>query len=158
MNNASINAVSYSWNIENGSPANSNLSNPQIILPDGEVGSYQVQLIATSDAGCKDTIVKEIQVLQEVLIYAPNSFTPHGDEVNQSWKVVLNGIDVYNFNLMIFDRWGEVIWESNDPKIGWDGTYKGTVVKQGTYTWVLKYKIPNNDQKREHKGTVNVIR
>src|SRR5690606_39434278 len=69
-----------------------------------------------------------------------------GDEFNQTWKISLKGTDVFGFNLQIFNRWGEPIWESNDPSIGWDGTYNGKVVPTGTYVWRASMKNKNDDE------------
>ena len=59
----------------------------------------------------------------------------------------MEGIDIYDFELLIFDRWGEVIWESHDVEVGWDGTYNGKVVPEGTYTWIIRTKDLLNDDK-----------
>lgn len=84
-------------------------------------GSYDVQLVTTSDLGCADTIDYDLIILPEVLVYAPNSFTPDGDEFNQNWRVFMEGIDTYDFELLLYNRWGEIIWESHDINVGWDG-------------------------------------
>lgn len=97
-------------------------------------------------------------VYPEVLLYAPNTFTPDDDELNQNWRVYMEGIDLYDFELLIFNRWGEVIWESHDISVPWDGTYNGKPVEEGTYTWVIRAKDLLNDAKYTYNGHVNVIR
>ena len=71
-----------------------------------------------------DTITKNLTVNSDILFFAPNSFTPDGDEFNQSWKWSVQGIDDQDFSLFIFNRWGEILWETHDPNSEWDGTYK----------------------------------
>jgi gliding motility-associated-like protein len=156
--NYTLNAVNYEWFIDQGNPAYSNLDSPSTLFPDGVTGNYEVTLIAESDFGCLDTTKQTVIVYPEVLIYAPNTFTPDGDEHNQDWGIYIEGIDPYDFTLLIFNRWGEVIWESHDPKGRWDGTYNGTVLKEGIYIWKIETKDLLNDGKYEFKGFINIIR
>lgn len=156
--NLSQNADSYEWFFQGGSPMTSDEFAPSSTYPEGVVTNYETTLIAHSDLGCSDTLTKIVSVVPEVIIFAPNAFTPDGDEFNQSWKVILQGIDVYDFNLTIYNRWGETIWESNDPSVEWDGTYKGEIIPKGTYVWKVRTKDAVTDKKYEWEGHVNIIR
>lgn len=158
FNNNSVGATSYEWTFEQGSPAVSTMENPTTLFPDGQVGLYETTLVAISDLGCTDTTTVDIQVYPEVILYAPNTFTPDGDEFNQSWHVFIEGVDTYDFQLTVFNRWGQIIWETNDPNIGWDATYNGRMVQDGTYTWFITTRDILNDNKYEFNGHVNVIR
>jgi gliding motility-associated-like protein len=158
LTNYSSNGDSYSWIIEQGTPAVSQQKHVVTAFPDGVTGTYNVTLITTSEFGCMDTMTKPISVLPEVILYAPNTFTPDGDEYNQDWGVFIEGIDIYSFELLIFNRWGETIWESYDPNVKWDGTYKGQPVQQGTYNWIIRAKDAINDGKYEFNGAINLIR
>ena len=126
--------------------------------PEGVPAKYPVTLYVTTEHGCVDSTTRDVLVVSEVILYAPNTFTPDGDEFNQNWNFVIMGIDIYDFNLKIFDRWGEMIWESNDPAIGWDGTYNGRIVQQGMYSWVIECKDQFNDAKHVFDGHINVLR
>ena len=148
----------YYWTFEDGIPSYSNLKNPQVQFPNGVVGQYDVTLFVVSEYGCMDTITKVVIVNPEVLIYAPNTFTPDGDEFNQYWRVFLEGVDVQSFDLQIYNRWGEIVWESHDIEIGWDGTYNGKVVKEGTYIWKVSVRDALNDGKYSWNGLVNVLK
>jgi gliding motility-associated-like protein len=91
-------------------------------------------------------------------VFIPNSFTPNEDGLNEIFYVV--GADKEDYELMIFDRWGELIFYSDDPVKGWDGRYKtGKLVPQGSYVWKLFYKnyclAPTYQTKFGH---INVIR
>ncbi|MDX2362100.1 MAG: gliding motility-associated C-terminal domain-containing protein [Crocinitomicaceae bacterium] len=156
--NHSFNGDTYQWFFEDGYPDNSTQKNVQVIFPDGVTGAYDVMLITTSELGCVDTMMHELIVFPEVLIYAPNAFTPDGDEFNQNWRVYMEGVDVHDFELLIFDRWGEVVWESHDLEVGWDGTYKGRVIPAGTYQWIIRTKDILNDSKYTYNGHVNILR
>jgi gliding motility-associated-like protein len=105
-----------------------------------------------------DTVERIVQVVSEVIIFAPNTFTPDGDEFNQQWFLYIDGIDISQFDLFIFNRWGEIVWESHDPAASWDGTYLGKIVQDGTYTWTLETKDLTNDKKYTFGGHITIIR
>ena len=94
-----------------------------------------------------------------LVYYIPNAFTPDGDTYNETFQPVFtSGFDPYDFKLLIFNRWGEVVWESNDASVGWDGTYNGKLVQNGTYVWKVEFKTLSNDERIMRTGHVNVIR
>ena len=108
---------------------------------------------------CSDTTWLAIDVDEELIFYVPNTFTPDDDNFNQLFAPVFtSGFDPYDFNLLIFNRWGEVIWESHNAEAGWDGTYGGMPVQDGTYTWKIEFKTSANDERMIKTGHVNVIR
>lgn len=158
LTNYSTNGISYQWFIQDGNPSYSEQEHLKTTFPDGISGEYEVTLITTSEFGCSDTITKIVLVIPEILLYAPNTFTPDGDEFNQQWEVFIEGIDIYNFNLKIYNRWGQVIWESFDPTDYWDGTYNGELVQSGIYTWTIEAKDKMNDAKYNFSGHINVLR
>jgi gliding motility-associated-like protein len=152
------NIVDYVWI----SPGSTNLINNGgaaiIDYPEGETGTYPITLVVTTNEGCSDSLTLEVEVVPDIIFYAPNSFTPDDDEHNQTWSIVVEGIDEMNFTMEIFNRWGETVWKSNDINAEWDGTYGGIVVPEGSYIWRASYKERNNDGKQIHVGYVNVIR
>ena len=150
--------VYWSWYSPGSIPTTSSSISPVFTFPEGEVGTYPVQLIVETERGCIDTVVYQMNIIEDILFFAPNSFTPDGDEYNQVWQPVIRGIDIYDFDLLIYNRWGELIWESHDPSAGWDGTYKGKIVPTGTYTWVARVKRPQNDGKETFSGSINLLR
>jgi gliding motility-associated-like protein len=80
---------------------------------------------------------------------------------NQTFNpVISSGIDLYHYTMLIYDRWGEVIFESNDTNIGWDGSYgpSGIHCQAGSYTYEIIVKLPNIDQRKKYTGIVNLIR
>ena len=90
---------------------------------------------------------------EELIFYVPNTFTPDDDKFNQTFKPVFySGYDPLDYTMLIFNRWGEIIWESNDVDVGWDGTYSGQTagggfdVQDGTYTWRIEFKKTANDE------------
>ena len=83
------------------------------------------------------------------IFYVPNTFTPDGDGYNQVFKPIFStGYDPYNFQMLIFNRWGEIVFETYDVNIGWDGSYgdKGLDVQDGTYIYKISFKNPVIDK------------
>ena len=75
-----------------------------------------------------------------LVYYIPNTFTPDGDNFNQTFfPVFYSGFDPFNFEMLIFNRWGELIWENHDPNQGWDGTYNGTLMPSTDYWFTVDY-------------------
>jgi len=155
--NSSIGAVSYLWDFgDNSSSTVQNTSHTYT----GAADNILVSLTASSPLGCFDIYEMTIVVLSEAIFYIPNTFTPDEDEHNQLWKPIFtSGFDIYSFNLQIYNRWGEIIWETNDASAGWDGTYgiDGLRVPVGIYNWTIRYGSKINDDTKQVNGFVNVL-
>ncbi len=158
VNQSSDDVVSYLWNIPKGTPSTSSLENLSVHYPIDSVATYPVTLYVTNEHNCLDSTVGKVIVYEEVLIYAPNTFTPDGDTYNQTWDIYGVGINPLNFNLKLFNRWGELVWETNDIHQGWDARIGGEYVQDGTYNWMISTGNNYNDNKYSFKGFVNVIR
>jgi gliding motility-associated-like protein len=159
LTNWSTNGDSYVWNIESGSPSVSTNTNVTSQFPLDVEGSYTVQLIVESIDHCFDSIEKIITVIPQQLMYVPNSFTPNGDQFNPIWKPVVSGFDLKRgYEVIVFNRWGEVVWKSNDIHAGWDGFYKGEMVPNGVYSWAIVTKDTVTDKKFYFNGHVSVLK
>lgn len=158
QDNSSEGVNSWEWKAVDASPMTSTNQNPIFTFPEGYVGNYPVQLIVTTPEGCTDTVEYILTVNSDVIFYAPNVFTPDNDEHNQTWEFHVDGIDIYNFRLQIFNRWGELVWETLDPSQSWDGTYNGSIVQDGIYTWTASVKDANTDNKQTFGGFITIIR
>lgn len=156
--NGSYGASQLWWSFPGALNETSTEWEPSVNYPDLEIGEYQVMLIVENDFGCQDTTYTTVSVVSDVVIYAPNAFTPDGDEYNQTFKVEIMGIDPYDFTLQIFNRWGELIFVSNNPNEGWDGTYQGKVVQDGAYAWKVRAKDRIDDNIYNWTGSVSVIK
>lgn len=154
--NLSTGAVDYEWTFGDFTGTFNDV-NPTHIYE--SPGFYLVYLVAYTDFGCSDTASQAILVEEPVIFYVPNTFTPDNDQFNQSFKpVITQGIDILGYQLLIFNRWGEVLFESNDAEFGWDGTYGGKIVQDGSYVWKIKYRVIGVDKPQEVTGHVNLIR
>ncbi|MEX1001283.1 MAG: PKD domain-containing protein [Crocinitomicaceae bacterium] len=168
VNNTEINFVDGSsddvtaWNWQFGSvalPGSSTVQHPTVVFPEFVPGNYPVTLTVWDDNACWDETSHVVIISNDVTIYAPNIFTPDGDEYNEGWKIYIHGIDIYDFHLMIFNRWGETVWESYNPIGVWNGRYgSGGVVQDGTYVWVLEAKDSFTDKRYEFNGHVTVLK
>lgn len=152
------NVIDFQWISPNATSLISNEGSAWLTYPEGVSGTYPITLIAMTNEGCSDTTTLEVDIVPDIIFYAPNSFTPDDDEHNQTWTIFVEGIDAQNFTLEIFNKWGETIWETHDIKAKWDGTYHKGIVPQGTYIWRAMYKELENDGRKIHTGYVNVIR
>jgi len=164
MNNSEVNfqnstsgATSYVWTF------GQNLGTSTQIDPtfdfSGQSSNQQVELIALTPLGCSDTAYAIVEYLDDIILYVPNSFTPDGDMFNQSFEPVFtSGFDPFNFSMYIFNRWGELVFETHNAEIGWDGTYGGKYVQDGTYSWKIEFKPKNTDNKFIRYGHVTIVR
>ncbi|MBN8702574.1 MAG: gliding motility-associated C-terminal domain-containing protein [Bacteroidetes bacterium] len=137
-----------------GDGATSFQTHPKYAYP--QTGEFVSKIVLINEVGCKDSMEKVIRINAEVLIFAPNSFTPNGDTKNEEFEISAYGISSYN--LKIFNRWGELLFESTDSNKHWDGRKKnGTLAEIETYVWKLVVK-DFYDNEIEKYGDVTIIR
>lgn len=156
--NESIGANFYSWDFGDGS--GSTETDPIHKFPD-PTEEYTITLTAYSAEGCLDTAMLTIRVEETVLFYVPNAFTPDKDQYNEVFKPIFStGFDPFNYKLLIFNRWGEVLFESNDPDVGWSGKYgiNGNIVKEGVYVWKIIFKRKADGGEEMHVGHVSLLK
>ena len=158
FNNTSSGAVYYEWDMGDGTGVITT-QNVEHTFSNLNAGSYEVTLYAENNLGCSDEYAYTVNVVEGFLVYIPNTFTPNGDNFNQSFKpFVSGGFDPFMYSLEIYNRWGELLFVSLNPDIGWDGTYNGALCPDDTYTYRLNYKLKNNDQKDFILGHLNLIK
>jgi gliding motility-associated-like protein len=132
-----------------------------VAIPWDSVGTYSVSAIYWANGCVSDPQTTYITITQcpETIFYIPNSFTPDGDEHNQTWQpIITSGIDPYNFRVLIFNRWGEVIFESYDATVGWDGTYKGRQCMEGVYYYLVSCTDIKTAKKFDLQGHVTLLK
>lgn len=153
--NNSTNAIAYSWNFGDG--YTSNAFNPSHTYPD-RAGTYVITLYAMNGI-CIDSATTTVEVKEELTWFIPNAFTPDGDEVNNVFLPVFNdAFDKQSYTMWIFDRWGEILFETHDTTVGWDGTYNGELCKEGIYTWKIVIKQKVKDYRIDLNGHVNILK
>lgn len=119
------------------------------------VGAFNYSLTVVNDFGCSDTVNGVIIIEDNNSIYIPNSFTPNNDNLNDSFKPIISNYK--SANLKIFDRWGELIYSTNNIENGWDGVYKGANSPPEVYVYQLSVNFMDGKTK-VLKGSVTLIR
>lgn len=120
-------------------------------------GEFEVIQVVTNEFGCTDTAYFPITIITEYRFWIPNAFTPFNeDDYNTVFKPVVFGVDEYEF--LIFDRWGELIYQTSDTKEGWDGTYKGRKCQLDVYVWMVRYRDQVDRNVYNHVGHVTLVR
>lgn len=149
------NAVAtYSW-----TPSQT-LNNPGIANPTASpIDTTIYTVVFTDENGCSNTDSIKIQIrpvtCEEPELFIPNAFSPNHDNNNEILYV--RGVTILKMDLKVYDRWGELVFTSNDPKIGWDGTYKGNAVDPGVFVYYLKITCYNKEEFFK-KGNITLIR
>ncbi len=143
------NIVSWQWDFGDGEGDNTQITHHSY---DGG-GVYVVTLTIVDNIGCTDTVSKDISIA--LLPVLPSGFTPNGDGENDVF--IIRGGPFRNVDFKVYNNWGQVIFESNDSNVGWDGTYKGEPVPLGVYTWTFVVDMGSNFVVRE-SGDVTLIR
>lgn len=157
--NAGPYATQYVWDF--GGMASATGPEATYTFPDQVGFTYPVELWVTNFLGCPDSVVKLVEVRDEFLVYVPNAFTPDGDGVNDLFLVQGNDIDPEEFELLVFNRWGELVFRSTDPMLGWTGAMNGGAgepVQDGVYPWRLRLASRYSQERREIFGHVTVFR
>ena len=118
-------------------------------------GIYEVTLIATDSKGCIDSITIPIEIFKEFYIYIPNAFIPNGDRFNEVFSGSFVGVK--EIEIEIFNRWGQMVYSSQDLNFEWDGTHKGKKVQNGTYVWKLTYISEGRFERELFTGHVTIL-
>ena len=169
--NSSINADNYYWNF--GDNSSSIVEEPVHNYSDGPA-TYTIILTASNQIGCVDSAVMNVTIFQDLTIYVPNTFTPNQDEYNNVFLPILTeGFKKDSYHLTIYNRWGEIVFESYDSEVGWDGSYYGIptrrfifpsdrkstqeICQDGTYTWLIEIQELQSAEVRKFIGHVNLL-
>jgi len=149
--------VSYYWDFKNGNI--STAQNPPFQkYPITQMeNNYPVTLIVKDGIGCSDTAVNNIRVLKSCYIAVPNAFTPNGDGLND-YLYPLNAFKADNLEFKVYNRLGQLVFESNDWTKKWDGTINGDPQDAGVYVWTLQYTLRDTGKHIFMKGLSVLIR
>ena len=149
--------ISWLWNFGNGITSSSRTPVPQFYSTQPVTYSVIPQLIVTNSMGCTSTASQKIDVLNRCLILVPGAFTPNNDGLND-YLYPLNGYRSSSLWFIVYNRYGQVMFETRDPAKRWDGKFKGQVADPGTYIWILHYTDKFTNEYVEQKGTSILIR
>lgn len=134
---------------------------PTLTVSWNNAGMYTIQATHTVD-GCVSppaTTTVTVSRCPQLLYYIPNSFTPDGNQYNQTWRPVFtSGFDPAEFRLVVYNRWGQIVWESYNPTAYWDGTYDSRYVPDGVYTYKVWFGDKETDARYELTGHLTLLR
>jgi len=151
--------VNWNWYFE--SLGTSEEQNPSFKWPDADTGTYPVRLLVEAENGCIDDTVMTALVGMKYSFYVPNSFSPNGDGINDVFLPKGFGIEDDQFRMLIYDRWGKLIFESSDKNVGWDGTLpeSGQMAQVGTYAWrIFIGDYETEKESHEYIGEISLLR
>jgi gliding motility-associated-like protein len=156
--NLSSGQVISTWNFDDGTIQEQSNTNFDYQYP-YEEGDYMVQLVVESQFGCLDSTTQLIQVKGDVLYYVPNAFTPDGDEHNNMFNPVFtSGFDPLTYQFDVYDRWGEIIFSSQNPQIGWDGYLNFVKCQEGMYMYNIRFTESKSGEYKSITGHVNLLK
>ncbi len=152
---SSINAVAWSWDFGDGNTSNS---------PDPEYhqytdsGTYYINLVVANSLGCTDSVMHPVRVSIPALVFVPNAFTPNGDGINDTFMPKGDGLEAYE--LKVYDRWGNLIFISNDINEGWDGTANGgsEIAQLDSYVYVIDVTASETRHSYTYRGVVQMVK
>jgi gliding motility-associated-like protein len=149
---SSDNVTNWLWDFGDG---NSSTDENPTYRYNEEVAEYEVTQYVTTQYGCMDTISATIKIEPIFTFYIPNAFTPDADGINEEFFGDGEGFKEYS--MYIYDRWGELIFVSNDKDLHWDGTYQGKQVEQGVYVYYF-YVLDWQKNDHQYRGHVTLMR
>src|SRR5206468_1227689 len=133
------------------------LNDPFIASPVATLFNDQVYVLTvTNDQGCEDRDTIHIKVFDNVDVFVPSAFTPNGDRKNDVLHLIAPGFKQLLY-FRIYNRWGQVLFETGDLNAGWNGTFQNKALASDVYVWIAA-GIDINNRKHEKKGTVLLIR
>ena len=160
--NSSIGATGYEWHLDvNGSISTITDEEFHYTFPNFQSGTYPICLTASNDFGCDSTVCDEVRILDHFFIYTPTGFTPGDDDlINNEFLPVIYGEQPNSYHLQVFDRWGGLIFESNDIGYGWNGNHQQTGERcpLGVYVWRITVRDEYSPTLYDYVGNVTLIR
>ncbi|WP_341841275.1 PKD domain-containing protein [Chitinophaga caseinilytica] len=149
--NESRNAVRYRWDFGDGNSSTDPNPTHQYLRS----GVYEVCLTAYTEFGCEDSVCQEVSAIVNPLYDVPTAFSPNGDGINDKWEI--KGFGILRYDMKVFNRWGQLMFQSNDQKLGWDGRFNGTVQPMDAYAFVLNIEFTDGN-KITKTGNVTLLR
>jgi gliding motility-associated-like protein len=154
IENTSLNGETYTWDFGDSTAMIDN--NILVSHTYKDSATYTITLIASKDI-CKDTTIQTVRVQLPKLVYVPSAFSPNGDNVNDEFKISGDGIE--QFEMSIYDRWGNLIFYSDDINKGWDGKIKGSEIAQiDAYVYTITIKSTETKQDYNYKGVISLVK
>lgn len=155
FNDKSSGATEWYWYFGDGDSVNNLITTPAHTYPTAQADTYTATLLVVNQFGCTDQIVHDVVTTPVVTLYIPNAFSPNSNRINDRFHAYGEGI--VEFEMIIFNRWGEYLFRSTDITKGWDGTFNGLDVPNDVYVYVVNY-VGLDDTSGTKRGSVTVVR
>jgi len=149
--------ISWIWDFGNGNGSTLQFPPAQSYFTTDKETEVPVSLTVQNNIGCVDSVTQYIKVVDNCYIAVPSAFTPNNDGLND-YLYPLNAYKAVNLTFKVFNRYGQLVFETSDWTNKWDGTFKGQPANAGTYVWLLQYTDGETGQKYFSKGTTVLIR
>jgi gliding motility-associated-like protein len=166
--NSQGNVIEWQWELNNVLLANSqDVMNIDLTsdLDSSGIKYYDLKLVVTDEFMCKDSIYGRLAIKEEHTLFVPNGFTPDFDGNNDAFKIFHHAMKTETFSMVVYDRWGSLVFESDNPDISWDGTNMktGNLLVAGTYSYILSYqdfesRIYDHTNCENCSGTITLVR
>ena len=145
------------WDFDNGITSTQQSPSPQTYLKTGVETYYTILLTAFGSNGCIDTHSEKVRVLKSCYIGVPNAFTPNEDGLNDFFYPI-NAFKADDLDFSVYNRWGQLVFKTNDWTKKWNGKIKDIPQPVGAYVWTLRYTHHDTGKKYSLKGTMMLIR
>jgi|MDSW01.1.fsa_nt_gb gliding motility-associated-like protein len=153
LSNSEAEIINWTWDFGDGTI--SNLQNPTHFYQGND--QYTVCLTIEDANGCISEKCSIINIFNNTHAYIPNIFTINDDELNEVFEPIIYGLDTDTYNLLIYDRWGKLLFSTTDHQKGWDGKYNGQIVTQDIYSYKIKYNTISGEEKT-HTGKITLMK
>ncbi|MAQ31397.1 MAG: hypothetical protein CMD26_01495 [Flavobacteriales bacterium] len=153
FSNYEASIINWYWDFDDGNM--SNLQNPSHIYE--QDGQYTVCLTIEDNNGCTSETCQIIHIYSNTEAYIPNIFTINQDDINEVFQPVINGFIEDSYEMLIYDRWGKLLFSTNDYQTGWDGTYQNNIVTQDVYSYRVTFLTITGESK-EYIGKVSLVK
>ena len=151
---SSKDVINWNWTLSDGATYSG--SSAQHTFNDS--GSYVVTLRIINDNDCFDEVSKIIYVNADIFIHIPNSFSPNGDGINDTYGLAGMTQGVYKMEMDIYNQWGEKVFRSENVNDRWDGTFRDEPAQQGVYFFKVKYTNPKQTKWFYNNGEIHLLR
>jgi len=147
----------YEWNFGTGNPNDTSRRRDPAFSYGKDTATYDVRLIAISDKGCRDTIVRQVKIGPDIIVFVPNAFTPDASGPTGNDRFTAYVQNFKTFRMTVYNRWGEKLYETTDASAGWDGKANGVLCQQEVYSYLIEV-TSYEDKLYKFTGTLTLLR
>ncbi len=150
-------SMTYNWDFGTGNPADMSTEISPKFSYGKDTATYTITLTATSDRGCTSTVSRQVKIGPDIIVFIPNVFSPDGVGPNPNNTFIPVAQNYNSFRMMIYNRWGEKLYETDDINKGWDGMSNGAEAMSGVYVYHVEV-TSYEDKLYKFSGTITLLR